>query len=133
MTKERGSPLLGARLVGFATTTDPARCRAFYEGKLGFRLAIEDQYALVFEANDSMIRIQKMKTHSPQPFTILGWNVSEIGATVDALENAQIACEQYGFPFQDQRGIATFPNGDKVAWLKDPDGNTLSIAQISGW
>ena len=30
---------------------------------------------------------------------------------------------------QDERGICTFPNGDKVAWFKDPDGNVLSLSQ----
>jgi hypothetical protein len=30
---------------------------------------------------------------------------------------------------QDALGIWTAPSGDKVAWFKDPDGNTLSISQ----
>jgi predicted enzyme related to lactoylglutathione lyase len=29
----------------------------------------------------------------------------------------------------DDRGIATFEGGAKVAYFKDPDGNTLSVAQ----
>ena len=39
--------------------------------------------------------------------------------------------EQFNLPFltQDALGIWTAPNGDRVAWFKDPDGNTLSIAQ----
>jgi hypothetical protein len=30
---------------------------------------------------------------------------------------------------QDDLGIWTSPDGTKVAWFKDPDGNTLSISQ----
>jgi hypothetical protein len=30
---------------------------------------------------------------------------------------------------QDELGIWTAPSGAKVAWFKDPDGNTLSISQ----
>ncbi len=30
-------------------------------------------------------------------------------------------------------GEATPPSGAKVAWFKDPDGNTLSITQRSPW
>lgn len=30
---------------------------------------------------------------------------------------------------QDDLGIWTAPNGARVAWFKDPDGNTLSISQ----
>jgi hypothetical protein len=32
--------------------------------------------------------------------------------------------------FQDPSGVATFQNGDMVAWFKDPDGNVLSVAQL---
>jgi hypothetical protein len=30
---------------------------------------------------------------------------------------------------QDARGIWTSPSGARVAWFKDPDGNTLSLTQ----
>jgi len=30
---------------------------------------------------------------------------------------------------QDELGIWTAPRGDKVAWFKDPDGNTLSVSE----
>ena len=30
---------------------------------------------------------------------------------------------------QDDSGVWTTPNGDRVAWFKDPDGNTLSLTQ----
>jgi len=127
---ESNSPLQGARLVGFAATTDSAKARAFYEGKLGLRVAEDDAMALVLDSNGSMIRIQKLKEHRPQQFTVLGWNVADMDATVTALAKAGVAPEQYGFPFQDARGVATFPNGAKVAWLKDPDGNIVSVAQL---
>jgi predicted enzyme related to lactoylglutathione lyase len=123
-------PLQGASLCGFSATTDGARCRAFYEGKLGLRVVSDDSMALMFDLNGSMIRIQKLLKHAPQPFTILGWNVPDIEATVTALEEAGVRCEHYGFPMQDLRGIATFPGGARVAWLKDPDGNILSVAQL---
>ena len=29
-------------------------------------------------------------------------------------------------------GVWTPPNGDRVAWFKDPDGNVLSISQHAG-
>jgi hypothetical protein len=34
-----------------------------------------------------------------------------------------------GLP-QDDRGVCTFPGGGRVAWFKDPDGNTLSLTQM---
>ena len=35
-----------------------------------------------------------------------------------------------GFP-QDELGVWTSPGGAKVAWFKDPDGNTLSLTEFS--
>jgi hypothetical protein len=31
---------------------------------------------------------------------------------------------------QDGDGVWKTPNGDKVAWFADPDGNTLSLTQF---
>ena len=41
-----------------------------------------------------------------------------------------VVFEQFNLPFlvQDALGIWTAPNGDRVAWFKDPDGNTLSVS-----
>jgi catechol 2,3-dioxygenase-like lactoylglutathione lyase family enzyme len=118
------------KLCGFAATVDATSSRQFYEGKLGFRVVSDDGMALVLEANGQMIRIQKMKKHTPQPFTVLGWNVPDIEATVRALGSRGVPCEHYGFPLQDAQGIAAFPDGTRVAWFNDPDGNILSIAQF---
>jgi predicted enzyme related to lactoylglutathione lyase len=62
---------------------------------------------------------------------VLGWNVDDIEAAVARLAAAGVTCERYGFPGQDERGIMRFPDGTRVAWFKDPDGNVLSVAQMS--
>ena len=87
--------------------------------------------AIILDAYGVPIRVQKMKQHKPQVFTILGWNVGDIEAAVTRLANAGVLCEKYGFPQQDERGTMTFPGGTRVAWFKDPDGNVLSVAQIA--
>jgi hypothetical protein len=32
---------------------------------------------------------------------------------------------------QDDHGVWTTPNGDLVAWFKDPDSNVLSLTQLA--
>jgi predicted enzyme related to lactoylglutathione lyase len=128
----QNSPLAAGRLCGFAATAEPVRSRQFYEEQLGFRVVSDDSMALVLDANGQMLRLQKLQKHSPQPFTVLGWNVPDIEATVRALGSRGVGCEHYGFPFQNPQGIAAFPDGTRVAWFKDPDGNVLSIAQFPG-
>jgi len=124
------SVLHPAEMVGFLVTNDAARCRAFFVDRLGFRALSEDAQALVLEADGRMLRVQKGSTHEPRPYTVLGWNVSDIEAAVTRLEKAGVRCERFGFPGQDERGIMTFPDTTRVAWFKDPDGNVLSVAQM---
>lgn len=120
-----------ARLMGFVASAKPEEAKQFYGEMLGLSFISEDQFALAFAVSQNqMLRIQKMPQFQPQPFTVFGWQVDDISVAVTELAARGVKFEQYGFPFQDVRGIATFENGDQVAWFKDPDGNTLSIAQI---
>lgn len=123
------SIIASSHICAFAPTTDAARARAFYSETLGLRLVSEDQYALVFDANGTMLRVTLVKELTPHPFTVLGWNVEDMSAAVSAMTAAGVVFEKYAFLPLDPEGVMTFPNGDKVAWFKDPDGNTLSIAQ----
>jgi len=123
------SIIASSRICAFAPTTDAARARAFYSDTLGLTLVSEDQYALVFDANGTMLRVAIVAELRPHPFTILGWNVADMSAAVSAMNAVGVSFEKYAFLPPDSDGVMTFPNGDKVAWFKDPDGNTLSIAQ----
>jgi len=90
----------------------------------------EDPFAVVFDSNGNMIRLTKVNEFRPQPFTVLGWQVSDIVAAVKRLQGAGVTFERYGeFMQQDELGIWTAPGGAKVAWFQDPDGNTLSVSQ----
>jgi catechol 2,3-dioxygenase-like lactoylglutathione lyase family enzyme len=117
-------------LVGFAPISDPARAKTFYVEKLGLKFISEDSFALVVDSNGNLIRLTLMKEVKPQAFTILGWQVSDIVATVKRLQEAGVTFERFGdFMKQDELGIWTAPDGTRVAWFKDPDGNILSVSQ----
>ena len=116
------------KIVAFVPTTDYDKARAFYEGALGLRFVSNDGFAMVLDANGIMIRVVKVE-FTPWPWTILGWEVPDIAAAAESLGGRGVKFEIYGFPGQDKNGIWTAPSGDKVAWFKDPDGNTLSISQ----
>jgi catechol 2,3-dioxygenase-like lactoylglutathione lyase family enzyme len=123
--------MLGSvNIVAFVPTKDREQSRTFYEGILGLRFVKDDGFATVMEANGIMIRIAKVPDDwKPAPFTILGWNVTEIEKTVAAMQKKGVQFERFGFFKQDELGIWTAPTGDKVAWFKDPDGNVLSVSQ----
>jgi catechol 2,3-dioxygenase-like lactoylglutathione lyase family enzyme len=121
--------MLGStKIVAFVPTKDAAKARAFYEGVLGLRFVKDDGFALVLDANGIMVRVAKAE-FTPAPFTILGWQVTEIDRVVKGLQQKGIKFEKFGFLEQDDLRIWTAPTGDKVAWFTDPDGNVLSLSQ----
>ena len=121
--------LSNQKIIAFLLTADPERSKVFYQSTLGLRFIQDDGFALVFDANGTMLRIAKAKTFTPLPSTVLGWEVSEIAGEAERLTDAGVVFERYGFPGQDAQGIWTAPDGSRVAWFKDPDGNVLSLSQ----
>jgi catechol 2,3-dioxygenase-like lactoylglutathione lyase family enzyme len=121
--------LAGNKMVGFVPTKDSVKAREFYEGKLGFQFMSDDPFALLVKAGDTRIRIAKAKEFTPAPYTVLGWEVPDIATVVRWLTDRGVAFEKYPFLQDQELGIWTTPNGDKVAWFKDPDGNVLSVSQ----
>jgi catechol 2,3-dioxygenase-like lactoylglutathione lyase family enzyme len=123
--------LRDAKVMAFVATADPDRAKVFYRDVLGLRLVSDERYALVFDAGGTMLRIQKMPELSPQPFTALGWEVDDIESAVDdVVARGATGLRVPGLP-QDPRGIWAADATTKVWWFKDPDGNTLSLTQLS--
>jgi catechol 2,3-dioxygenase-like lactoylglutathione lyase family enzyme len=121
--------LTAGKMVGFVLTKDYEQARAFYEGKLGFDFVSLDQFALVMRAGENMIRIVKMPDFVPLRSTVLGWEVGDVEAVVGWLVGRGVAMEKYPWVQDKERGIWTTPDGNKVAWFKDPDGNVLGVSQ----
>lgn len=122
-------PALG-KLVAFIPTRDGDAARDFYEKKVGLRFISDDQFAVVFQSGENLIRIARTGSFTPAPFTILGWESSHIEQDVRELSARGVKFERYDYMGpQDELGIWIAPGGAKVAWFKDPDGNTLSISQ----
>jgi predicted enzyme related to lactoylglutathione lyase len=121
--------LSNCELIGIVPTTDSARAKEFYENVLRLKFIEDDGFALAFQAHHALIRIVKMPEFQAQQFTLLGWEVADIGDEVRDLGASGVVFERYGWFEQDEWGIWTAPNGSKVAWFKDPDGNVLSLSQ----
>jgi len=121
-----------SKVVAFVPVTDGERARAFYEGVLGLRL-VEDQkpFAMVFDANGTMVRVTPVGEFKPQPFTVLGWDVERIESTVEGLTAAGVEFLRFkGMNDGNALGIWNAPSGARVAWFKDPDGNVLSLTEF---
>ena|SRR5258708_3598067 len=120
--------LAASNLMAFLATTDSARARAFYEGILGLHFVSEDDFAVVYDVRGIELRLQKVRQLQPQPHTALGWSVASIDQVVGDVTARGGDFERYQSLEQDAAGIWTSPSGAKIAWLKDPDGNLLSLS-----
>jgi catechol 2,3-dioxygenase-like lactoylglutathione lyase family enzyme len=121
--------LADKKLKAFVPTIKPEEAKSFYKDVLGLNLLSQDKYALEFEVNGTLLRVTTVQVLKPQAFTVLGWNVGDIASTIKSLNDKNVFCEKYDFLEQDDLGVWTSPNGSKVAWFKDPDGNILSLTE----
>lgn len=121
--------LANSPIMAFVATTRPDQTRAFYQTKLGLRFIADEPYAVVLDCAGTMLRIQKVESFEPAPFTALGWRVEDIDAALAELESRGVVFERY--EFAQGNAIWTSPGGARIAWFKDPDGNILSLTQFA--
>ena len=119
-----------ADVIAFVSTTDMARARGFYADVLGLTLIEESPFALVFDANGTMLRVTMVESVAQATYTVLGWRVDDIVAIAHELKGRGVELVRYDGMEQDEIGVWTTPGGDRVAWFRDPDGNTLSVTQF---
>ena len=103
-------------IIAFVPTRNRDKARPFFEKTLGLRFVSDDQFALVFDANGVMIRVVDVSSvagFEPAPFTILGWNVGDIGKIVRGLGKKGIEFERYPGMQHDQLGVWSSPSGRK--------------------
>jgi catechol 2,3-dioxygenase-like lactoylglutathione lyase family enzyme len=123
-------PLADARPVALVITRDRKTSEAFYGDTLGLRRLPGDDFAAVFDLAGVKLRLTEVPDHVASAHPVLGWEVADIVATVEALTAKGVGFTVYPGMGQDALGIWTSPDGAaKVAFFNDPDGNGLSLTQ----
>lgn len=117
-------------VIAFAGVADLDRARAFYEHVLGLPVTDCNDFACVFDAHGTMLRVTAVPKVAQPGYTVLGWKVPDITAVVRELAARGVMFLHYDMMDQDEDGIWTAPGGGRIAWFPDPDGNTLSLTQF---
>lgn len=120
--------LHGYPVQAFLPTTDLDRAEAFFSDVLGLELLERSPIAVVFATPGGQLRVTEVAELQPQPFTVLGWSVPDVRATVAALADAGVERLRFEGMGQDEAGVWASPDGTLVAWFADPDGNVLSVS-----
>jgi catechol 2,3-dioxygenase-like lactoylglutathione lyase family enzyme len=112
---------------------DIAAARAFYGNVLGLQEGdagdCTQGEVLSFGSGSSRIYVYRSEYAGSNKATAITWDVGDrIGEIVAALKAKGASFEHYSFDGMRLEGDIHVSDGMKVAWLKDPDGNILSIA-----
>jgi catechol 2,3-dioxygenase-like lactoylglutathione lyase family enzyme len=113
--------------------SDMARAIEFYEGKLGLSPGEHqpDESRIYACGGDTSLHVYASPATAGQaPSTLATWRVGDIERVVTELTASGVTFERYDDPSlkTDAKGIHELAGG-RVAWLKDPDGNTFAIEQ----
>jgi catechol 2,3-dioxygenase-like lactoylglutathione lyase family enzyme len=110
--------------------SDMARAQEFYEGKLGLSVAQAgaDGSRIYASGGVASLHVYPSPTHAgSSTATLATWYVDDVEQMVDELSSRGVTFEHYEGLTTDARGISPRPGGGKVAWFKDPDGNTFAV------
>lgn len=117
------------RLVAFAASRDLARAQRFYTEQLGLTLVEANPGAVVLDSDGVQLRLTLVAEKVAAPHTVLGWDVDDLTAVVAQLRARGVTFNRYPGMDQDGDDAWTAPDGTKVAWFSDPDGNVLSLSR----
>jgi catechol 2,3-dioxygenase-like lactoylglutathione lyase family enzyme len=119
-------PVLSGTTTAFIPSTDLERARAFYGDRLGLRVVLDDALAFELDLGHGWLRIVRVQSFTPHPFTVFGWQVDDIRTTLGELAVEPLRYDQLE---QDEDAVWRSPAGALIAWFADPDGNVLSLTQ----
>jgi catechol 2,3-dioxygenase-like lactoylglutathione lyase family enzyme len=121
------------KVAAAVAVSDMDIAREFYEGKLGLLVGIDSGDNVQYQCGEgSVMHVYLSPEHAGKSTaTLAGWGVDDVERVLEELTSRGVSFRRYdeGPIVTDERGIATFEGGAKVAYFRDPDGNTLSIAQ----
>lgn len=113
--------------------SDMVRSRRFYEEALGLTAETEqgDESRIYACGGGTALHVYPSPDNAGKTAgTLATWRVADLEQIVDELAANGVGFEQYHDPPMDTdaKGIQATPDG-KVAWFRDPDGNTFAIEQ----
>jgi catechol 2,3-dioxygenase-like lactoylglutathione lyase family enzyme len=122
--------LSNAKLQSIIWTSRIAEAETFYRSVLGLALQSKSDGALVFDVGGGDLRVSPVPSTAPSEHTVLGFAVDDVDSVIQFLGTRGVVFERFaGFPHNENGAVMT-PDGARVAWFRDPDGNILSVVEF---
>lgn len=127
--------LTDCRVEALLAVSDLDEAKRFYEHQLGLVPGEEEDAGVRYPcAQGTGIFVYRSAENAGRsPATLAGWFVDDLDQTMNELASRGVVFEQY-----DQPGLKTDEHGVfdagrfRAAWIKDPDGNTIALTEVSG-
>jgi len=119
-----------SRLQTIVWTSRIAEAERFYSDVLGLALRRHSNGNLIYDVGGSDLTLGRVPSTQPTAHTVVGFAVDDLDGVVSELSRRGIIWERFGFP-QDERGAVVTPDGDRVVWFRDPDGNVISLVEFA--
>jgi catechol 2,3-dioxygenase-like lactoylglutathione lyase family enzyme len=124
--------LKDGRFHAAVAISDPAQSRKWYEDKLGLKVKQEDPGGVWYQfGNESWLYVYQSGSAGSAKNTVGGWAVDDLAGEMNELRRRGVVFEEYDMPgLKTVDGVVDFGPA-KVAWFKDPDGNTFELSQVA--
>lgn len=127
-------PLSAYDLRTSIAVSDIQRAVAFYEGRLGLQVLQTGPSADIIggsrvyaSGGGPALNVYQSATAGKTDATLATWYVDDIDQIVDELASSGVEFVRYEQFESDARGISPRAGGGRIAWFRDPDGNTFAI------
>lgn len=119
----------GRPVMAILGTADMDRALAFYAETLGLSVISSDAFGTSLEGGGTELRLTRVPTVVPAPYSQLAWRVTDLNAVAQSLADVGVTLVRFDHLEQDDVGAWTSPTGVRVAWFHDPDRNLLSLVE----
>jgi predicted enzyme related to lactoylglutathione lyase len=118
-----------ARAAAALPAQDLQRAKAFYRDKLGLTPIDENPGGMLYQLAKGTGFLVFLSSGKPSgTHTQMAIEVQDLDEALEQLRAKGVKLEEYDTPnLKTVDGIATLPDGQKVAWFKDSEGNVLGI------
>jgi len=111
---------------------DLTQAQQFYGEALGLKVETFEEGVPLLSLDlpgSGTTMIYEKADNQPANHTVLNFKVDDLDTEVDELTARGVSFERYDDFEQDDNGISEGGGGPRIAWFKDPAGNTLGVME----
>ena len=123
--------LAAARLQTIVCVRDLSLSEKFYVRTLGLPIRARLPGTLLLDAGGSDLRVVQVEQTTPSQHTVIGFAVPDVDAAMAALAGRGLVAKRFTGFNHAANGVIAAPDGSRVAWLRDPDSNLLSVVELA--